>query len=74
MNAEQQRLDGANKASTPWPRWGPYLSERQWGTVRLAPATKRVGPASSRAMHLFVTKTPQQILQLGKAAAFVCDG
>jgi hypothetical protein len=20
--------------STDWPRWGPYLSERQWGTVR----------------------------------------
>src|SRR5688572_20539014 len=34
MNAEQQRLDEANKPSTPWRRWGPYLSERQWGTVR----------------------------------------
>ena len=34
MNAEQQRLDEANKSSTPWRRWGPYLSERQWGTVR----------------------------------------
>jgi hypothetical protein len=33
MNAEQRRLlDSTN--GTPWKRWGPYLSERQWGTVR----------------------------------------
>ncbi len=33
-NAEQQRLidDAARKAN--WKRWGPYLAERQWGTVR----------------------------------------
>lgn len=31
MNPEQQRL---TDKSTPWKRWGPYLSERQWGTVR----------------------------------------
>jgi hypothetical protein len=32
--AEQKRLreDAARKAN--WKRWGPYLSERQWGTVR----------------------------------------
>lgn len=29
MNAEQQRLTDDS-----WKRWGPYLSERQWGTVR----------------------------------------
>jgi hypothetical protein len=33
VNAEQQRLDEARKG-TPWRKWGPYLSERQWGTVR----------------------------------------
>jgi hypothetical protein len=33
MNAEQQRLFDAGKG-TPWRKWGPYLSERQWGTVR----------------------------------------
>ena len=33
-NAEQQRLDAANRGEQPWRRWGPYLSERQWGTVR----------------------------------------
>ena len=34
MNAEQQRLEDARGAHTPWRKWGPYLSERQWGTVR----------------------------------------
>jgi len=28
------RLREAHAASTPWKKWGPYLSERQWGTVR----------------------------------------
>ena len=33
MNAERKRLEhGREKAL--WHRWGPYLSERQWGTVR----------------------------------------
>jgi hypothetical protein len=31
--AEEVRLDEARK-SVPWKQWGPYLSERQWGTVR----------------------------------------
>src|SRR5258705_3822956 len=34
MNAEQQRLADARNPQTPWKKWGPYLSERQWGTVR----------------------------------------
>lgn len=34
MNAEQQRLEENNQPDEPWYRWGPYLSERQWGTVR----------------------------------------
>jgi len=34
MNAEQQRLAEAAKRERNWQRWGPYLSERQWGTVR----------------------------------------
>jgi Mannosylglycerate hydrolase MGH1-like glycoside hydrolase domain len=32
--AEQQRLNEAREAGIPWRKWGPYLSERQWGTVR----------------------------------------
>ena len=34
MNAENQRLQESREAVTPWKKWGPYLSERQWGTVR----------------------------------------
>ena len=34
MNREQERLEGARNPKTPWKKWGPYLSERQWGTVR----------------------------------------
>ena len=31
---EQKRLNAAREAGIPWKKWGPYLSERQWGTVR----------------------------------------
>ena len=34
MNAERQRLEEARLKQRPWKKWGPYLSERQWGTVR----------------------------------------
>jgi hypothetical protein len=32
--AELERLRQADEDGVPWRRWGPYLSERQWGTVR----------------------------------------
>ena len=32
--AEEMRLDEARENGVPWKQWGPYLSERQWGTVR----------------------------------------
>ncbi|HYR88009.1 MAG TPA: glucosidase [Terriglobia bacterium] len=34
MTAEEQRLDEARDRTVHWKRWGPYLSERAWGTVR----------------------------------------
>ncbi|MCK6478055.1 MAG: glucosidase [Phycisphaerales bacterium] len=34
MNSECQRLAAAKDPKSAWKRWGPYLSERQWGTVR----------------------------------------
>ena len=34
LNAENQRLQEANAKLAAWRRWGPYLSERQWSTVR----------------------------------------
>src|SRR5574341_1171970 len=32
--AEMERLAEARESGVPWRKWGPYLSERQWGTVR----------------------------------------
>ncbi len=34
MTVEDQRLLQSEKREQNWQRWGPYLSERQWGTVR----------------------------------------
>ncbi len=34
MTSEQRRLEEARDGKAPWKHWGPYLSERQWGTVR----------------------------------------
>ena len=33
-NSETKRLQEARTSGVPWKKWGPYLSERQWGTVR----------------------------------------
>jgi hypothetical protein len=34
MSSEQIRLEEAREQKISWKKWGPYLSERQWGTVR----------------------------------------
>jgi hypothetical protein len=34
MSAERDRLNDDPSGQSPWRRWGPYLSERAWGTVR----------------------------------------
>ncbi len=34
LDAERRRLDEARIGAKTWRKWGPYLSERQWGTVR----------------------------------------
>src|SRR4051812_28029894 len=34
MTAENLRLHEAREQKMPWKKWGPCLSERQWGTVR----------------------------------------
>jgi hypothetical protein len=33
-NSETVRLQETRTSKIPWRKWGPYLSERQWGTVR----------------------------------------
>src|SRR4051794_25392080 len=34
VDAEEQRLRDTHEQNLRWKAWGPYLSERQWGTVR----------------------------------------
>src|SRR5918912_1037247 len=34
VTAEERRLEEARNRAEHWKRWGPYLSERAWGTVR----------------------------------------
>ena len=34
VTTEERRLQEARDGNVPWRKWGPYLSERQWGTVR----------------------------------------
>jgi hypothetical protein len=34
VSAERDRLNEVPHGRSPWRRWGPYLSERAWGTVR----------------------------------------
>ncbi len=34
MNAERSRLEQQHRGEADWRLWGPYLSERAWGTVR----------------------------------------
>ncbi len=34
MTAEHERLAAARAGQAAWKKWGPYLSDRQWGTVR----------------------------------------
>src|SRR5262245_35960138 len=33
-SAESERLEAVSSQDIPWKKWGPYLTERQWGTVR----------------------------------------
>ena len=34
ISAEKKRLVANDRREERWHRWGPYLAERQWGTVR----------------------------------------
>src|SRR5262249_4850838 len=34
MSAEKDRLEQDRQGRQPWRKWGPYVSDRQWGTVR----------------------------------------
>ena len=34
IDPERRRLEQSRAGTKNWRRWGPYVSERQWGTVR----------------------------------------
>jgi len=34
VNAEEKRLEESRARTAHWKRWGPYMAERAWGTVR----------------------------------------
>ena len=34
MTAEGKRLEESKLGEIKWKKWGPYVTERQWGTVR----------------------------------------
>ena len=78
MTEEHRRLEAARNLNTPWRKWGPYLSERQWGTVRgLQPGRQCLGLFQPR-------PGPLARLSLGRrrpgrhlrrpAAALLCAG
>src|SRR5713226_8739997 len=45
---EDRRLEEARVRKRHWKRWGPYLSERQWGTVREDYSADGIGGISDR--------------------------
>jgi CheY-like chemotaxis protein len=58
MNAERIRLKQAKEQKVPWKKWGPCLSERQWGTVREATAkTETLGTISPRRRRRYCPET-----------------
>ena len=64
MNAEQLRLDASNQRTAHWKRWGPYVSERAWGTVREDYSAARDGVGVLPARPRAVARVP---LERGRA-------
>ncbi len=61
MDVEQSRLEEARTKQVPWRKWGPYLSDRQWGTGREVVA---------KLIQLFGMLDAGKVLEGGKGAAF----
>ncbi|KLK88066.1 hypothetical protein SZ63_03075 [Methanoculleus sediminis] len=69
---EGERLREVYEQGVPWRRWGPYLSERQWGTVREDHSDDGAGLGAShqigwtgiiaRLIQGYAYMTPEQIL------------
>ena len=58
LTAEEQRLEEDARREKHWKRWGPYLSERAWGTVRedYSASRHRLGSVSTRSRA--ITRLP----------------
>ena len=66
--AEATRLTDARDAGVRWRKWGPYPSERQWGTVREDYSAN--GDALSYFSH---DQARSRVLERGKASAAVAQ-
>ena len=64
LSAEEQRLAEDARRAKNWKRWGPYLAERQWGTVR-----EDYSPDGSSWSYLPARTGPQPRLSLGRRRA-----
>jgi hypothetical protein len=58
MTAERARIEEARERNVAWKKWGPYLSERQWGTVR------EDYSGSGDVWHDFIPKYPELFLRI----------
>ena len=54
MTAEDKRLEESRDRKSHWKRWGPYVSERAWGTVRedYSATRQRLGVSAARSRPL----------------------
>ncbi len=70
MTAEHRRLEAARTRTTHWKRWGPYVSDRAWGTVREDYSAGRHAPGSTCR-----TTTPGRAPTAGTRTAWpaICD-
>jgi hypothetical protein len=69
MTRERQRLEENHGVCPPWHRWGPYLSERAWGTVR-----EDYSPDGSAWTHLTHDMARSKAYRWGEdGMAGICD-
>ena len=61
--AEQKRLNDAREAQIPWKKWGPYLSERQWG--KSAKITAKTGMPGITSRTIRLARVPTSGAKMG---------
>jgi hypothetical protein len=69
LSAERARLVETDTSGVPWRRWGPYLSERAWGTVR-----EDYSPGGDAWAYLPFEHAPSRAFRWGEdGLAGMCD-